>query len=907
MATLKSGTTGNFTSSATWEIVDSTSFLDSVVSTSTVGTTAANSSSFTPGAIVVNEIGVQIGTRVISPTGTFTISLWNVTAGTLVAGTSVTINVSDLPQHYNVIGPRGLGWAFFALPSSVTLSAATAYAVRLSTSNSSQVSVYTSGVANNWSRALVTTTNAAPASGDILIVAGSYLSAASYTSYTVTMDNTGVTAFGNTYVSTNGTLAYSTTPSSAFNLRLTGNMFVTSGGTLTMGTSLVAIPSSSTAKLEFNVSSSGQYGLLVSGTFISNGSRKTTYLRLAADASATATSITLSAIPSAWVSGDLLAITSTTTSAAAAEVKALSANVTTTTASIAALTNAHGGNSTTLVRAHVANLTRNVIIGSVSGSFTSYCSIYGGGPNFTAAYTQFLMMGATTTLTAAIGTANTGNSYDVTISLSACVLYQSTTLASSIGFYQGVTGLSTTYPLEYFVDQCVFYGYGSSPFTNSTNSLAAAPSITQNVVTNNLFIRCGSVVISDFSSTGTGNAVSSSTSNGINFTIGSSLTLTWPDSTSVLTNSWDDLESYSNATYGVQIINSGQVPSVSSTMAEWGGANWLVWRNGGAVGIFINIETPITYEIGKQPLTFIFSNAKLFGNGTYALWFSYIQGCTVRFENSYFWSGTTTNTQYAIAGNPTTNLSPYIESIQFDGCTFGRDHLGNTSNFTVAVMRLETLRAAGSIGLYSSVVSGTIAARLSTLKAQGYGQGVLVQNLNSDGKAYLYSNFGTVSEDTTIYKTSSPSARLTPVFAASVLASSPVRIPVRAGDDPTVSVWVRKSTIADGGAYNGNEPALYIKGNGAYITSTTLQDTMTASSGTWEQLTATLPTVTYSTVLELFVVCNGTSGWINVDEWSTSISNDTRGDYIVGQLIGQYIEPDYNTGGGGSFANAYIN
>jgi hypothetical protein len=80
---------------------------------------------------------------------------------------------------------------------------------------------------------------------------------------------------------------------------------------------------------------------------------------------------------------------------------------------------------------------------------------------------------------------------------------------------------------------------------------------------------------------------------------------------------------------------------------------------------------------------------------------------------------------------------------------------------------------------------------------------------------------------------------------------------------------------------------------------------MTAIAGSWEQLTYTTGIVSYDTTLEFIVVCDGNVGWINIDDWSTTSSNDTRGDFITSSVVGQYVEPDYSPaspgGGGGSF------
>ena len=100
MATLISAADGNFTSSSTWKVANATSFLDSRTGSAGSSTSGANSSNFTPGAITIEGIAVQIFTRSSTLGGTFTVSLWNSTASSQVAGTAVAIDVNDLPDVY---------------------------------------------------------------------------------------------------------------------------------------------------------------------------------------------------------------------------------------------------------------------------------------------------------------------------------------------------------------------------------------------------------------------------------------------------------------------------------------------------------------------------------------------------------------------------------------------------------------------------------------------------------------------------------------------------------------------------------------------------------------------------------------------------------------------------------------
>jgi hypothetical protein len=143
------------------------------------------------------------------------------------------------------------------------------------------------------------------------------------------------------------------------------------------------------------------------------------------------------------------------------------------------------------------------------------------------------------------------------------------------------------------------------------------------------------------------------------------------------------------------------------------------------------------------------------------------------------------------------------------------------------------------------------------------------------GDHRMYFKYGIVQTDTVIYNTASPSMRLTPSNATNKLESAPrhssaaARIPVNNGGSVTISVYVRKSVVGDGAAYNGNQPRLILLKNTALgISADTVIDTAAAAAGTWEQLTGTTATVTDDGVLEFIVDCDGTAGWVNVDDWS---------------------------------------
>jgi hypothetical protein len=891
MATLISAADGNFTSSSTWKVANATSFLDSRFGSAGSSTAGANSSNFTPGAITVEGIAVQIFTRSSTLGGTFTVSLWNSTAGSQVAGTAVTINVNDLPDVYSLNNGTGVGWVYFKFASPVTLLAATNYAVRVASSVNTSVTTYRDATANNWSRALVTSTTGAPATTDILIITGEYTGAGVSATRAVTMDNTAATAFGQTYISTKGSLTYGNSISTAYVLRLGGNLFVTPGGTLTIGNALSPIDASSTAVLEFSVISTGQYGLNVAGgTFYAYGQPKSQYARLAADASASATTLTLNAIPTNWLLNDTIGITGTTTTATQAEIRTLSANVTSTSATVTlGLTNAHGGNSTTLVQAHVANLTRNVVIRSTSSTIPAY-SVYNG-TNTTVEISNvlFSMMGATTTATSGIGVFGAGVSRNASFSMTNSVLYQPSPSSAAQGISQGNTSLTS--PVSYTITDNIIWNLAGTGMFNTASS-----ALTTKIMSGNLIARSGGVTIQDMTADTANTVVANSTATNAAVITFTTNAVPYPTGTvTVFTN----LETYGNLNYGLAITSVATSQATGKLIIN--ANNITSWRNN-TTGVLIGADFNTAFSV------LVFDEFRSFGSTSSAIQIGSISNSTIIFKDSTFWAGTTLVTPTGING--TVLVNPVrVESILFTDCTFGKDHLGNTSSFTTSVLALANFRGNTNMILYNPTTTGTLVARnTGYTNTSGYPSGIVIQKLNnSTGSDFIYSNTSTISLDSGIYHTAAPSTRLAPAIAVGCSTPSPtVRIPVKSGQTCSVGVWVRKSTLGDGGAYNGGEPTLVIRPNLALnnLANTTV-DTMTATAGNWEQLTYTTSAVAYDTTLEFIVVCDGSTGWINIDDWSTTSSNDTRGDFITSSVVGQYVEPDFSPattgGGGGSF------
>jgi hypothetical protein len=152
----------------------------------------------------------------------------------------------------------------------------------------------------------------------------------------------------------------------------------------------------------------------------------------------------------------------------------------------------------------------------------------------------------------------------------------------------------------------------------------------------------------------------------------------------------------------------------------------------------------------------------------------------------------------------------------------------------------------------------------------------------SSGNHFIWELYGTLRSDPTIFRTATTSLRMIPLSASFKLESRPVLVPVKQNQSITVGVWVRRSVAGDpsGALYNGNLPRLIIKNNSASgigVNDFILATASAASSGAWEYISGTSPTASDNSSFEIVVDCDGTAGWVNVDDMYFSSQNSTKG------------------------------
>jgi hypothetical protein len=960
MASLINNSTGNFTTAATWSLIDSTSFSNSETNNTASTTSWVASQTFVPGAITVDgiaikvlshtavgNVGVKLGKNgsitaisVANPThvtsnnhglvsgeailiagtnstpalvgpytvtvldgntftvpvnvtiagtaGTWITVLANIASNTLVAapvftttvahgltvGTQITIRGSTSSPSmngtwtiattplattftltgapsmvggtsglgfYNIVGVSDTlvviaandmqtvntgtnnGWTFFKFPSSVTLTASTSYSVQMSGTTAGNITPYRTATAGDWSRALRTTTTQAPASGDNLFVAGDFSSVGSNNSYTVTNDNTATTQWGDIEVAGKGTLAYGTAASTNYYLKVNNSPTIYAGGTFNMGTSGSPIPSTSTAKLEIVCTSNVQFGFEIrsGATVNTQGNVITNRAFLAADAAAAATSLTTD-VSTGWKNGDVIALAATTRTRAECESKALTADASGTSLTITGLTNAHSG--TAPIAGELANLTRNVSVFSTSTANQTYVNI-GAFAIVDFEATEFYNMGSATALKRGIDVATTTGSFTI----NNCSIHDFNVAGGIALNLNSATNNNIT------VSNLVFYNSVGNGIVTTASSGAA------NTMTNALGIFTGAAVFS-FGDLGT--TISNITAVG-----GTTRGVLFGGATTAASNidTISGVIAHSNTGPGIDFSNA----TVYGNNPFGTISNIASWRNTTYGIAFGNTFGFIVDGAGSN-------NGALFGSTTANIGFT--GSCAnIYVRNMVSNAGTTLTCPLGIA------FTNDMKDAYIDNSTFGATTTHATGDMSVTGANIFTKFFARNCTFNSP----TILANQNANMVEG-GEISSARHQQTAGNHRSFKKFGTISPDTVIFHNSTASTRLTPNTANQKIQSGYKKAAIPNGQTAVINVWVRKSVAGDGTTYNGNQPRLIQRADAATgnNTDTVLATATNAANGAWQLLQATTAAVNDNCAITLYVDCDGTTGWVNVTDWS---------------------------------------
>jgi hypothetical protein len=830
MSFLYSNSTGNFTAAGTWSVIEPTTFVPAIATqetgTSNTAIAFASSTTFTGVSSTLDGLAIKVSSRSAAPTGTFSIQL--AVGGVAVTNTTVTINVADIPN--------GIEWLFMKFPANVTLVGATTYTVQAKSTTAAQVALFRkSATANDWTFALRTTTTQAPAAGDSMIVGGEWDSAGVNSSWTVTMNNTAATVFGSgttgteaVSVNANSTFTWGVAASTAYVLNIAGALYINNAGTYSQGTLATPIPSTSSGALNIVQTANVQFGIeaRAGSIFNTGGNPITNNALLAADAAATATSLTTN-VSTGWKSGNNIALASTTRTRTDAEAKTLTADAVGTTLTINALTNAHSGTSPT--QGELINLTRNVSIFGTSTALQAYINI-----NATATVniqaTECYNMGSATALKRGIDVGTTTGS----CTINNCSMHDYVVTGSIGANFNSGAGNNFTFTNN------VMYNIAANGL------VTAGTSGTTYTINNIIVIAAGQAAASAGINIGDLGGTTITNLNG-NSCQGPGVQLA--DNGAVATNIFGTLSGFtghSNSTFGVSLVNVTGV--TNNPMGLF--STLLCWRNG-SNGLNIS-----------NTFTIIVDTVTAFGNTTSNITIGGTECDNVSLKNMTINAGVTLTCPIGL--NITSDCHEiYVDSSSFGATTThatGDINVSGTNFFPRIVTRNTTLSSPTQVAGSTSMTEGGF---ISLAKLNG-----------TAGNHKTFRKYGTIIPDTVIFNSGGTSTRLTPnnALANDKLQGTIRRFAVNSGTTATVTVFLRKSVAGDGTAYNGNQPRLMLRLDPA-VGVTGDSDIVLATAdntynGTWKALTAVTPAITDNAAFQIYIDCDGTTGWINVDDWA---------------------------------------
>jgi hypothetical protein len=849
-----------------WNLIDSTSFLDSEAASIGVSASALDSPSFTPGAITITAIAIKISIR-SSSSGTFTAVLR--TGGADVAGTSVTIDNTSIPASG--------GWVVFKLASDVTLLAATAYTLRLFGSVTSSASVYRDSTANNWSRFLVTTTTATPTTNDQLIVAGNWTgTSGAGNDVTVTIDQTGTPVqFGTTAllqsisIASRGKLKLANSASTAYTMKHRGICQVR-GGTLELGTSAARLDATSsfvwTADSVATADSGWQF---YSGVVdIYGASDRAKWTTLEADVTAGSSKQLTVASTTGFLVGDTVYLTTTnSTTRTQVDHTTVSSIDSATLMTVASLTYAHTGSNDSNGdrRCRVVNCSRNLTLTGNSVSLGGYID------SNTAcvtnmSYVAMWYMGSTASTTGKRG-------FDIrhgasgSTNLQYCVSYiTGTSQGMSYNLTPSAGGAGITITIQHCTSvQPGAYGLACNT-AGATDVVVEYSLFAGSVAGYSMYVNGANHIVRYCE--GIGNQASGNAAN--MFLAG--------DNTNFLPVTGDCSGNYlafGNYAVDIQTGASSRAYTVDDLVIV-----------DCVSGIYLGVAAYYPFKERQ-----VFRGWSIIGGGSIQPPLVSLGSFGYDFIDCTFTKGAGTWTRLINMDARSAGVLRFIDCV-VDNASLTGTLIDQSFVWDGRVKFINCTGMPSTPAPTSWLPYLSEDAVISSQKHNGS---------NDDHRAAIKQGF--VATDTTIKDTGmTRSARLTPNSATVKTGSAMFwRVRVTGSSTITANVKWRKSVAGDGAAYNGNQPRLVMKRNDAVgiAADVVLATGTNAANGAWETIGGTSASFTDEGEVLLCVDCDGTAGWLNIQEISVgSESNDMT--YWNDGLPVQYL-----SGSSGSSGSAF--
>ena len=775
-------------------------------------------------------------------------------------------------------------WQLLAFSSPVTISSGSNIKVSFKSSANSQISLFGTAITNS-DKYIVTNTTATPAAGDVVHVGG-VLTNSGVVSSGITYNNTSTGYFNNFYVHKGGILTFDNTTSCNLYVSGANGFQISPEGIVNIGTLASPVPASITHTVALNTF---YINVHTGGVLNVYGAPKTQYAYLLSDSSSSSVVVNASTDVSSWRTSDLVVM------APSAGAAVTSFDV----ATIASFDNATTfRTSTNPTYAHsaisyvptVMNMTRNVKFRN-TGTNTSYLRLKDAAA-VSINNAQFINY---QTAPIKVATNSLGS-----LVLSSCAISGAAT-ASAPAF--SLDSSKTAY-FNLTANNNNFYNFGASTDIITFNATSArnvnmsgnvcmksaqtgislvALSATNSTFSNNWSIGStqhgfyvkdplfsgGSIGGFGYRNAGTGTAVAGTSAvgsfNGIggfyNFNEGCNIS---GNITNLGSVTFSNISASNNTTAGVAVSGNSQVLTSPVTL----NVNGVVANNNGGAGfegysITGNLSSmTLNNNYGYGVKTSIGNAATIF-DGVSSEGTTHVNSGVCAFgilsAQNYF------PTVIKSAKLTTSTLSGYngsailLDSSKFEQFTVESSTLSSYQDVKTLANRnyVEGSYQFNNCTFNTGILSSTLANYQPEIFLETGFAAMKVGGVSTDH--FRWTPSGKISSDTVrYYGANGISEKLEPVSATKKLRCGSKLIPVNSGDTHTISVYVYST---------GPTPRLMLKKNASLGYSDTVLAT-TGTTGSWVLLTGSIPAAASAGIFEVYIDCSGTSGSVNVDNWT---------------------------------------
>jgi hypothetical protein len=532
-----------------------------------------------------------------------------------------------------------------------------------------------------------------------------------------------------------------------------------------------------------------------------------------------------------WAGTDTLAFASTSRTAADCESATISTVDSSTQVTLStSLTKTHLGISPT--QAEVINLTRNVKIYGASATLQGYVS-FAATSIVDIDYTEFYWLGS-----------NTAGKYgiDIATTTGSCNIQYSSLYNFIVTGSRGivVTGNTTnnitfSYNVSYSINGAHIHLTGA---TSGSLIYINYNTVMYNNATSNSY----GIYLQDIGITCTNNRIIGTGSQGL-----------YLSESNAVIGTISDMIVHSCSGGNAGVLFSGAIYGTIS--------NFTIWRIANA-GLYMT-SNGCTLD-----------NWTLFGNSNYNIWIANSGGTTIL--NNF-----TMNSEVVFSTGINIDTSSLNGNIKMYNSTLDAVSGIKTATSYFCFFTGNYV----STKIYLTVQSTTLAPTTAVIGSQtllSYDSYISFQKYNGNlGDHRTYKQTGTITTDTVVYNTASPSMKMTPTTAAlttNKFESGSFKVNVVSGQTCTPSVYVRLSEAAEGDAanYSGSAPRLILKRNDALgITADVVLDTHTGVIGNpWDCLTGTTAAATDDGVYEFVIDGDfGTANsFFNIDDFTAIVT-----------------------------------